>query len=363
MKTVVLNVKQLSLAEKKDLLGKSGRVEHMKDYIDLEKEDTAAGILFLDQNGRKIAYVGDMEHYDCDAVFNYLGGLQIKEQSRMSKGVTSKHIQIGFQPGNGLRGNFCSPTVSMHANKDLQVFGYYMALFGEEEYKRVMPEMYALHVEEMKRLKDKKMLISPRSLFTSAVINRSNQIQYHYDRGNTKEGATMMCYILKGTKGGELLLPEVDLAINVKNNVFMLMEGHRMIHGVAPIERTYEGAERYSVVYYSKKELFNCQVNLDEEIKKSNRKYTVNFVNKLENYDALKQFTDKMMGKLKERYAHVLDEDAFPAQEEPKQTSTIPVGPKPDAAATEAAISSLMAEFKQDAADESSDQDFEIPEN
>lgn len=312
MKTVVLNVKKLTLPEKKDLLGKSGKVEHMKDYLDLEKEDTAAGILLVDQDGKKIGYIGDMEHYDCDAVFNYLGGLQIKEQSRMSKGITSKHIQIGFQPGNGLRGNFCSPTVSMHANKDLQVFGYYMALFGEEEYKRVMPEMHALHVEEMKRLKDKKMLISPKSLFTSAVINRSNQIQYHYDRGNTKEGATLLCYILKGTKGGELLLPEADLAINVKNNVFMLMEGHRMIHGVAPIERLYEGAERYSVVYYSKKELFNCQVNLDEEIKKSNRKYTVNFVNKLENYEALREFTDKMMGKLKERYAHVLDPDAFP---------------------------------------------------
>ena len=34
------------------------------------------------------------------------------------------------------------------------------------------------------------------------------------------------------------------------------MDGYRFIHGVAPIVPTVEDGKRYSIVYYSKKELF-----------------------------------------------------------------------------------------------------------
>ena len=310
MKTLQLEYKQLTREEKRGWLGKFGSVDQMEHYLDLAKEDVDAGILVVDATtGRKLLYIGAMRGYDTQAVFDYLGSLRISPKSRLSRGVVSNHIQIGFTPRNNFRGNFCTPTLSMMEHKDLQVFGHYMALHGEAEYKKAMPEMYADHVKEMEKLKDDQLKISPTSLFTSAVINKSNRIQYHLDKGNTSEGATLMCYVMRDTKGGELLLPELGLAINVTDGVFILAEGHKLIHGVAPIERTTESAERYSVVYYSKKELFNCKVVLDDEQDYANEKNTINFVEKLDNMESLQKMRDRNYNKVKEKYGFNEEQD------------------------------------------------------
>ena len=308
MKVMEMELKKLTEAEKRDILGKSGSVDQLSKYLDLTKEDISDGLLIVDAaTGRKLVYIGEMQGYDTDAVFGYLGTLRITPNARLGKGVQSNHIQIGFVPRNAIRGDYCAATTSF-SSEDLQVFGHYMALYGESKYRDVMPEMYADHVKEMEKLKDSTMRISESSLFTSAVINRSNQIQYHYDRGNTQEGATLMCYITRGVEHGELLLPELDLAVNIRDNVFILMEGHRMIHGVAAMQRTTPSAERYSVVYYSKRDLFRCQPSIDEEADRAGGKYTLNFVEKLEKVEQYKKFAETQRAKIRARYADKLDD-------------------------------------------------------
>jgi hypothetical protein len=291
--------------DKKKFLNKNAHVEHVKNYIDLNQYNES--VLFVERTtGEKLIYIANLEHYDSDTIYNYLNNIKINSTAaRAGKGVVAKHIQIGFMPGNTLRGSFCSKTSSY--SESLQVFGHYMALFGEAEYKKYLPELYESHCKVMEKLKTQEVKISKDSLFTSAVINRSNNIQYHIDSGNTQPGTTLINYFVKGVKGGELIIPELDLAINIKNNIFIIMDGYRWIHGVAPIVQTEEDGKRYSVVYYSKKELFNCSVDADNEKIRANRINTLSFINKKDNLIKNKLDVDRMLRVIKERYKDYLD--------------------------------------------------------
>ncbi len=301
MITIEVDLKPVN---KKTFLNKNANINHVKTYLDLTQYNES--ILIVERTTReKLGYIAELEHYDSDTIFEYLDTIKIADSSRAGAGVQSKHVQIGFMPANTMRGNFCSKT--SHYSESLQIFGYYMSIFGEDMYKKYLPELYEEHRKEMEKLKDDKLKISKNSIFTSAVINRSNSIQYHIDKGNTVPGTTLINYFVKDAVGGELIIPELDLAINIKNNIFLIMDGYRFIHGVAPIVPTAEGGKRYSVVYYSKKELFNCAVDIEDEKKKANKINTLAFMNKKENLVKSKKKVDGMLAKIKSRYGEYLD--------------------------------------------------------
>ena len=60
MKVMEMELKKLTEAEKRDILGKSGSVDQLSKYLDLTKEDISDGLLIVDAaTGRKLNLTSD----------------------------------------------------------------------------------------------------------------------------------------------------------------------------------------------------------------------------------------------------------------------------------------------------------------
>jgi hypothetical protein len=105
------------------------------------------------------------------------------------------------------------------------------------------------------------------SPFTSGIVNKNNQLKYHFDAGNFKGVLSNMVVFKKDVDGGHLVIPELDIALEVADNTLTIFNGQEILHGVSTIEYKNEQAYRYSIVYYSLEQMWKCEP-LGDEIKR-----------------------------------------------------------------------------------------------
>lgn len=206
-------------------------------YINLEKEKTK----YLRQACKNIRY----------------------EKSERTSGLKTQSRIFGYSPRNTIRKDFCSST-SMAAQHPLEHsvicnFGEYIAGLYEEYF----PEIYNKHKNLVKEnnLDEWKIPCTP---FTSGIVNKNNPLKYHFDAGNISDVLSNMVVFKKNVKGGYLACPEFDFAFECADNTAVLFDGQKILHGVTPLSKNEKGY-RYSVVYYSLKQMWNC-LPLTEEI-------------------------------------------------------------------------------------------------
>ena len=96
-------------------------------------------------------------------------------------------------------------------------------------------------------------------------MNKNNPLKYHLDSGNFKGVLSNMIVFKKGTSGGHLVIPQLDLALEVVDNSLTIFNGQEILHGVSPIEYDETDGYRYSVVYYSLEQMWKCDP-IDDEI-------------------------------------------------------------------------------------------------
>ena len=63
----------------------------------------------------------------------------------------------------------------------------------------------------------------------------------------------------QGISGGYLAVPEVGLGFEIGDRSLLLFDGQGLLHGVTPITKRSENAKRYSIVYYSLQQMWNCE--------------------------------------------------------------------------------------------------------
>ena len=107
----------------------------------------------------------------------------------------------------------------------------------------------------------------PKTPFTSGIVNKDNQLKYHFDTGNFKEVYSAMLVLKRDIAGGHLSIPEFDMGIELKNNSLFMFDGQGLLHGVTPIFKKTARAVRYSIVYYSMRQMWNCLPITDELIR------------------------------------------------------------------------------------------------
>lgn len=66
-------------------------------------------------------------------------------------------------------------------------------------------------------------------------------------------------------QGGYLSCPEYDIGFEVEDNSVILFDGQNILHGVTPFEHLTRLSYRYSIVYYTLQQIWNC-LPLNEEI-------------------------------------------------------------------------------------------------
>ena len=59
--------------------------------------------------------------------------------------------------------------------------------------------------------------------------------------------------------GGHLAIPEYNIGLEIADNSVLFFDGQKIMHGVTPIKYLSPKAYRYSLVFYTLKQMWKCQ--------------------------------------------------------------------------------------------------------
>jgi hypothetical protein len=159
--------------------------------------------------------------------------------------------RIGFQ------NDYCSTAgFARESPKNHKIVCDYGDKLGDL-YKEMVPEMYNKHSKIVAE-KVKPEWVLGNSPFTSGVINKNNQLNYHFDSGNFKDVFSNMIAFRKKIEGGRLSLPEYNIGLEIDDSTVTLFDGQKILHGVTPINYLTPESYRFSIVYYSLSQMWKC---------------------------------------------------------------------------------------------------------
>lgn len=191
-------------------------------------------------------------------------GMQYSRAGRTS-GLISQSRVFGFQPRVPIRRDFCGVASSAHKHPEEHATIIKWGQWASEEYKRVNPEGWQRH----RTLLDEHVMPCwqiPDSVWTSGIVNKDNALRYHRDQGNFENVWSVMLVLPDDLVGGHLIFPEFRLRVKFTQPVMMMFDGAGFWHAVTRIQH----GHRYSVVYYSLKDMGKC-LTPEEELKRIRR--------------------------------------------------------------------------------------------
>lgn len=143
------------------------------------------------------------------------------------------------------------PTISsVHQVKSAQTFIKAMLLLAKESEKliaEIMPYQHQRQKELFNQVPDEWKF---GSLFTSSISNYNISAPFHRDTGNIKNTVNVIITKRRNSKGGNLHVPDYGATIDQCDNSILVYPAWRNVHGVTPIEPTFEGGYRNSLVFY-----------------------------------------------------------------------------------------------------------------
>jgi hypothetical protein len=229
------------------------------DYDQLIEDDVIA----IDSETKQIIFIHKKLDFDDHDILWALGRIKYEENTR-TNGLKTRSRIFGYNPRNTVRKDFCSTTSLAYKQprEHAIVCQYGVQISGL--YSEFTPETYAKHKEIMqeKVLDEWAIKETP---FTSGIINKNNPLKYHFDSGNFKNVYSCMAVFKKHIRGGFLSMPEYRVGVSLPHNSVFMFDGQSVLHGVTPITKTSPDAVRYSIVYYSLQQIWNC-LPLSEEI-------------------------------------------------------------------------------------------------
>lgn len=122
----------------------------------------------------------------------------------------------------------------------------------------LLPQRYKTQMEFVSKIDPK--FVVPGTPFTTLTVNQTFRTAAHLDAGDLASGFSNLCVLTNGKKysGGDLILPELRVAVAIRPGDLLLVGNHDWIHGNTPIVLEEEGAQRYSLVAYVREEFSEC---------------------------------------------------------------------------------------------------------
>lgn len=115
--------------------------------------------------------------------------------------------------------------------------------------------------------------VIPETVFTTVTVNKNYQTACHRDPRNLENSISTMLVIHDGRiEGGELILPEYDVALRFRSGDLVWFENTKMLHANAPIVKLSSTAQRCSLVFYYRKDMCKCGSHAEELERAKNRK-------------------------------------------------------------------------------------------
>ena len=251
MKTIEVGFKNLDLKEYRN---RSAREEDFERLID---EDATITL-----NGKKlIVYIAKLEKR-LPRLVDALKRVKYDTSTRTNGLVTTSKI-FGFAPRNVIRNHPCRAAKFASDQPQEHDLVAQAAYIAEEEYRKHHPEMAERHFQ-IADTKVRKEYRIGKTMFTSGIINHNNPLRYHFDTGNFEGVASAMFAFKDGIEGGYLSVPELEIGFSCRDHSLTIFDGQALLHGVTPIKKLKPDATRFTVVFYSLKQLWNCETNVDE---------------------------------------------------------------------------------------------------
>jgi hypothetical protein len=215
---------------------------------------TESTLIFDDATGELLIVYLVLDE-PCADVEAALDTVHFDETSRTS-GMRTRSRVFGHQPRVMPRRDFCTAASLSRENPDAHAVIAKYANRVSAYYQQYNPERYQRHAATTEKVLDEWRLEG--TPFTSGIINRNNPLAYHFDAGNFKDVWSNMLVFKRGVTGGYLATPELDVMFALPNNSLLMFDGQQLLHGVTPIGLADDQSVRYSIVFYSLKQMWNC---------------------------------------------------------------------------------------------------------
>jgi hypothetical protein len=246
-----------------ELIGKKSSENHFDDLI--------SSSAFVRLEGKPPVLYLDLDLPVFDELWNPLNDLSFPRSTRKTLGENNKSILFGGMSKSINRNYFCNfGAVASHdsvlhrllSTKYSTILNRMMitAAGGWQNVNESLFKKSKIH--EDYRLSE--------STWTSGIINKNSQQNYHFDDMNIKNMMSAMITLKHNVAGGYLTFPEYKVAFEVKNRSVIFFCGSNILHGVSPISQLRDG-KRYTVVYYTTEGLKHCDSYRDEIIKSTTR--------------------------------------------------------------------------------------------
>jgi hypothetical protein len=218
--------------------------------------------IVVDDDTNEILFVYKLLDFDTERILWALNNIRYDVSERTS-GLKTTSRTFGYLPRNVLRRDFCTTTsmAQEHPKQHAIICQYGQQISAL--YSDFTPETYSRHkaVMRAKVLDEWAIKDSP---FTSGIVNKNNPLKYHFDSGNFEGVYSLMLGFKKDIEGGYLSIPDYDVGAEIANNSVFMFDGQEILHGVTPIKRKSMNATRYTIVYYSMQQIWNCLPLTDE---------------------------------------------------------------------------------------------------
>ena len=139
---------------------------------------------------------------------------------------------------------------SVHQTASAKTFIKAMLLLAKESenlIKNLSPDQYQLQKQLFDQV-EKKWKFG--NLFTSSISNYNISAPFHRDTKNMSNTVNVIITKRRNSKGGNLHIPDYNATIDQCDNSILVYPAWRNVHGVTPIEPTFEGGYRNSLVFY-----------------------------------------------------------------------------------------------------------------
>jgi len=218
-------------------------INHSCMMVDRDSGDLVGVYLIMPKTPIKLLQALLMTKYD--------------KNKRLAGLITHSKI-FGYKPREKIRNDFCTATAWA---KDHPKTHKIICDFAKEltkYYRKHCAEVFNDHVEIAKEkiLPEWTIKGTP---FSSGIVNKNNALHYHYDAGNFKNVYSNMVAFRSNVNGGHLSIPEYDIGLEIANNSILLFDGQKILHGVTPIKLMSKNAYRYTIVYYTLQQMWNCE--------------------------------------------------------------------------------------------------------
>lgn len=190
-----------------------------------------------------------------------------------TNGIPTNSTHLWSLPRNPERFDGCTEAASSFSHPDECDIIEDNARDCAKLYKEQFPEIYQKHCDIIEGKNGQKKFhsdyIVPETPFTSGIINYNNSLRYHRDMANIAGVFSVMLVLKAGIVGGCLILPELNIGFDMDDCSIIMFDGRKLIHGVTPIypANGQSGGYRYSVVYYTMKNICNC-LPVEEELER-----------------------------------------------------------------------------------------------